>query len=241
MNSLRDEVLARYISTSQGIHRQASSVEVSAFVATHKRYLRDWIPSDPMGRWLDLACGQGQLLRLAVSLGYSDVEGVDLSDEMLAGARRDGLKVRQGDVFETVRAAPSGHYSVISCFDIIEHFPKEQGYELLREIFRILKPGGILVTKTPNAYTPWGMAITYNDLTHEAAYTESTLLQLGSLVGFSAGDVREAGPVPLSMAGTVRTVLWRLIRLSYQFVDIVETGRCRSRVYTRVFFAKLVK
>ena len=138
-------------------------------------------------------------------------------------------------------AAPSGHYSVISCFDIIEHFPKEQGYELLREIYRILKPGGILLTKTPNAYTPWGMAITYNDLTHDAAYTESTLLQMASLAGFSGGDVREAGPVPFSVAGTIRTVLWRLIRLSYQFVDIVETGRCRSRVYTRVFFARLVK
>lgn len=241
MKSLRNDVIARYISTSQGIHRHSTAAEIDAFISTHKSYLKDWIPGDKTGRWLDLGCGQGQLLKFAKSLGYSDAEGVDLSDEMLVGARQEGLRVRRGDVFEAVRAAPNDHYSIVSCFDILEHFPKEQGYELVTEIFRIIKPGGLLLTRTPNAYSPWGMAITCSDLTHDAAYTEATLLQMGLLAGFSSGNVKEAGPVALSVTGAVRTLLWKLIRTSYQFVDIVETGRCRTHVYTRVFFTRLLK
>jgi len=210
-------------------------------MSAYRYYLRGWLNPKERSRWLDLGCGQGHLMRLAKSIGYPWVEGIDASPEMVAIARKGDLFVRQADVLRALDSLVEGSFSVISCFDLLEHFPKETGFALLQKINRALYPGGILLLKLPNAYSPWGMGITANDLTHEVAYTEATIRQLGRLAGFQISEVREIGPVPNSFTGMVRFTLWRSLRLILQGWDMIETGHPRTRIYTRVMLCRLEK
>jgi len=240
--TLRKAVIDHYLSSSRGIHQPLSEAEADAYNSAYARYLQGWLPANPEAQWLDLACGQGHLMNLAHrALGYRRVTGVDLSPEMVAMARQQGYDVLEMDVHSALEGRADESVDVISCFDIIEHMPKEEGFRLMQLAFRALRPGGIMLLKLPNAYSPMGFGITANDLTHEAAYTEATILQMGTLAGFSQGNSREVGPQPHGVKSSVRWLLWEIVRRAFILYDMIETGTARSRIYTRVMLIRLQK
>ena len=236
--SLRQAVLAAYISSSRGIHRSVSPKDFDDYTRAYRWYLRGWIPAGAGKSWLDLGCGQGQLLKLATESGFA-ARGVDASQEMLASAERLGLQVGVGDAFATLAETPTASLDCVSAFDLVEHFVRDDGFRLLTEMHRILKPGGYALLKLPNAASPFGAGITADDLTHEAAYTPQTIVQLALVAGFSAGEVRELGPTPLSFSSRFRRLAWRIIAAGCSLYDTIETGRSRSSVYTRVMLVRL--
>jgi len=235
---LRAAVLAAYLSSSRGIHRAIGPAEYAAYSRAYRWYLRGWLAAGAGRAWLDLGCGQGQLLRLAGELGFA-ARGVDASPEMLAVAERIGLAVEIGDAFAVLAKTPSGSLAVVSAFDLVEHFSRDNGFRLLREMRRVLQPGGLALLKLPNAASPFGAAIAADDLTHEAAYTPQTIAQLGSLAGFAAGEVRELGPPPLGVTSFARWLAWRALAGGCRLFDTIETGRRRSPVYSRVMLVRL--
>jgi len=178
-------------------------------------------------------------MRLASSFGYQEVAGVDVSDEMLAACRADGLTVEAEDVWKYLERTPNARWEVVSAFDILEHFPKEDGFRLLQEIHRVLKPGGSCFVKLPNAASPWGNEVTASDLTHEAFYAPYSLMQLATVAGFSGCEIREIGPAPGSLASSVRRLLWKALRALVAAVNIIETGSAGTGIYTRVMIGKL--
>lgn len=236
--TLRRAVLAAYISSSTGIHRPASDRDFRAYLRAYRWFLRGWLPAGQGRSWLDLGCGQGQLLHLAQALGFA-VRGVDASPEMLAAASRHGLDVVVGDLFAILRGTPTASVDVVSAFDVVEHFSRDEGFLLVQEMRRVLKPGGLALLKLPNAASPFGAGITADDLTHEAAYTPQTIVQLGVLAGFAGGAVREVGPTGLGAVSMARKALWAFARTVCILFDLIETGRRHSPVYTRVQLVRL--
>jgi 2-polyprenyl-3-methyl-5-hydroxy-6-metoxy-1,4-benzoquinol methylase len=106
------------------------------------RYLAD----RPAGRLLDIGCGDGTMLKQAMSLGWS-VEGVDIDATVLENARSKGLLVHLGAVEEL--NLPDDSFDLILMSHLIEHV--YDPIRLLRECRRLLSPGGRLIVATPNA------------------------------------------------------------------------------------------
>jgi 2-polyprenyl-3-methyl-5-hydroxy-6-metoxy-1,4-benzoquinol methylase len=97
-------------------------------------------------RLLDIGCGEGFFLFNASKFGY-DTKGVELSQDAAAYARREfGLDVEVKS-FEELRFLEN-HFDVVTMWQVLEHLL----YPLttLKEIHRILKPGGMLVITTPD-------------------------------------------------------------------------------------------
>lgn len=94
---------------------------------------------------LDVGCGNGQFLSLALSAGWQ-VTGFDLDQKAVNIARSHGLDVRCGG-FETL-PQESDCFDAITVGHVIEHVynPKE----LLANCYRLLKPGGYFWIETPN-------------------------------------------------------------------------------------------
>lgn len=95
---------------------------------------------------LDVGCGSGTALAALTTLGWQQVIGLDTDARAVASARSRGLDVRRGTV-------QSHHFSdetfdVITISHVIEHVLDPLG--LLRECYRILRPGGSLYLVTPN-------------------------------------------------------------------------------------------
>jgi len=97
-----------------------------------------------LGPICDMGCGPGQIARY-LHLHGVDTLGVDLSPRMVAEAQRLNLEIHfhQGDMLSLPDANNS--WGGIAAFYCIIHIPREQVVDALREMKRVLKPGGILL------------------------------------------------------------------------------------------------
>lgn len=101
----------------------------------------------PRGRWLDVGCSAGFVVQAAQEAGYEGF-GVDVEASSLEYARREfGLKNLAQGTLEG-QQYPDGFFDVISLYEVFEHIPDLNG--LIRELKRILAPGGIIEIRTPD-------------------------------------------------------------------------------------------
>ena len=96
-------------------------------------------------RLLDVGFGNGGFLRLAEQMGWQ-AEGIDFDQEAVAVAISKGLKARCANAGGLDLHAAT--FDVITISHVIEHVYNPIG--VLEELFKALKPGGMLWIETPN-------------------------------------------------------------------------------------------
>ncbi len=97
-------------------------------------------------RLLDVGCGAGSLLAAAKRARW-DAEGVEVSLPTAEYLRTNGLKVFAGDLHQA--GFPTAHFDVVTAGELIEHVADPSS--LVREIARVLRPGGIFWATTPHS------------------------------------------------------------------------------------------
>jgi len=96
---------------------------------------------------IDLGCGEGIALeKLQRSFSEKKIIGVDVEIENIEICREHGLTARYADVCEL--PIYSGSFDACLCIDMLEHL--KDPAQPVREIVRILKPGGRLVVVVPH-------------------------------------------------------------------------------------------
>ncbi|WP_439658962.1 class I SAM-dependent methyltransferase [Lentzea sp. HUAS TT2] len=101
-------------------------------------------------RVLDVGCGTGNLLR-STGKRHRDVElfGVDPDLKMLARAegklRRAGVRARLDRGFAQELAFPDALFDVVFSSLMLHHLDGPSKGEMLAEVRRVLRPGGLLV------------------------------------------------------------------------------------------------
>jgi len=99
------------------------------------------------GRLLEVGCSYGGFLAEARRDGW-DVTGIEISENASAYAREKlGLRVFSGTLSDQVHnlGAP---YDALAMFHVIEHV--QDPLALLASCRQLIKPGGLLILKTPN-------------------------------------------------------------------------------------------
>lgn len=97
-----------------------------------------------IGLACDMGCGPGHVARYLHEHGVR-VCGVDLSPEMVERARRlnPAIEFIQGDMLAL--DAEGGAWAGIAAFYSIIHIPRGDVVRALRELRRVLRPGGLLL------------------------------------------------------------------------------------------------
>lgn len=97
------------------------------------------------GRLLDVGCGAGTFLRAGRRAGWTAV-GVEVNATAAEHNRAAGFEVFNGELAEA--GFPEGHFDVVILSEVLEHVADPRG--MLRDILRVLRPGGLLWATTPN-------------------------------------------------------------------------------------------
>jgi len=95
---------------------------------------------------LDVGCSSGAFLNSARSLGFKTF-GVEPAKQAANTAKQSGLNVVAGTLEQAKYANNS--FDAITLFEVIEHLKEPK--LLMQEIYRVLKPGGILLISTGNS------------------------------------------------------------------------------------------
>jgi ubiquinone/menaquinone biosynthesis C-methylase UbiE len=92
---------------------------------------------------LELACGTGKLAKIFLSRGYN-IEGLDLSDEMLKIAKSKGLKVYKGNI---INFRLRNKYDLIVCaFDSLNYIQKKSDLQkCFNSVNRHLNQNGLFI------------------------------------------------------------------------------------------------
>jgi SAM-dependent methyltransferase len=112
-----------------------------------------WLELDSPMRILDLACGFGRHANRLAALGHS-VTGVDLQPGFLEIARKEaermGVKVeyRQGDMRQIDFVEEFDR--VVLLFTSFGYFEDDENIQVMKNMARALKPGGLLGFDIPN-------------------------------------------------------------------------------------------
>lgn len=95
---------------------------------------------------LDIGCGSGRIGKILQNAGYQ-VTGLDFADEAVKKAIANGINAKRANLDEGIPESDS-MYDVVWAGDIIEHVFDPIG--LLRECFRVLKKGGVILITIPS-------------------------------------------------------------------------------------------
>lgn len=190
-----------------------------------RRVVTDHFPENRDAAIIDLGCGPGLLVHVARDAGYRNVSGVDISPQQVEAAKRLGIDgIRQGDVMETLAGlAPASQDAVLS-FDVLEHMSRDELIGLIDAVYKVLKPGGRWIVHTCNAEAPFFGRVRYGDLTHEQGFTAASLNQVMIASDFSTVRCFEDTPVPGRLKGTIRWLMWKIVRLPALVWLIAESG-----------------
>ncbi len=239
--SYRQRIAEHYYSTTAARGGMGTQSSLAPFFAYLGHKIANWLPKSIDLPVLDLGCGCGELLLWYQSLGFTDVRGIDLSEEELQICRRRGLHNVQN---KDIRSALKGHintFELISAFNILEHLTKQEVVEVLTDIHSALRPGGRLIAVVPNAQSPLASQSRYWDYTHECSFTTNNWHQLAALVGFAAPRFREWGPYPHGIVSLFRFCLWHCLRIGIMLYNLVETASLRGGIYTQDMIVMLCK
>jgi 2-polyprenyl-3-methyl-5-hydroxy-6-metoxy-1,4-benzoquinol methylase len=99
------------------------------------------------GRFLDVGCNMGMLLRLAARSGWEAV-GLEPSPSLSSLAARHGFRVHNCYLHELAKEE-EGSFDVVALSDVFEHITSPLAF--LGDVQRLMKPDGVMYVKVPNA------------------------------------------------------------------------------------------
>jgi methionine biosynthesis protein MetW len=128
-------------------------------------------------RLLDIGCGAGNMIHHLSR--YGAVKGVEMDPRPVAIAHQRGYDVDRGDATQGL-AYEDASFDVVTALDVIEH--NEDDAAILREMVRVLKPGGHAVVTVPAFMWLWSHNDDIN--AHIRRYTAPELRDKLEAAGF---------------------------------------------------------
>ena len=143
-----------------------------------------------------------------------DVVGVDISPE--AHNYKHNFDIKICDVERDALPFKNNTFDVIFSKSFIEHLYYPERY--LKEAFRILKPGGILITLVPDWESNY--KIYFDDFTHRTPFTNISLNDAYLMHGFRDVSVTKFRQLP---------IVWKYPILNYLCILIAPFVPVRTK------------
>jgi ubiquinone/menaquinone biosynthesis C-methylase UbiE len=178
------------------------------------------------GRFLEIGCSTGEMLA-AASSSFTSM-GVEADEKSARAARAHGLDVFNGTLSDA--RFPDRHFDAAAMYHVIEHVPSPRAE--LRELYRIIKPGGWLILEAPNISTYWYLLLRsrWRQVIPDHIYffTPQTITRLCEKSGFEIRELRSVGK-----AMSVRLFINRIGRYHRPSASLLEAVSDRLNLSER--------
>jgi len=148
----------------------------------------------PGSRLLDVGCGRGEFLKGFIQCGV-DGYGVDQSLASQTYCPEATLKI--SDIENEGIPYEDNFFDVVYSKSVIEHFYYPE--RMVKEIFRVLKPGGVVITLCPD--WEFNYRIYFEDYTHRTPFMQSSLRDIFLIHGFEQVSVERFRQLPVLWEG----------------------------------------
>lgn len=144
-------------------------------------------PGLRVGRILDIGCGTHPFFLFGIE--FSEKYGLDKAVDF-AG---EGVTLLKYD-FDSSIPFEDGYFDAVTMLAVIEHMERERFGVLSKEVWRVLKPGGICVLTTPARWTDkllramarLRLVSPVEIAEHKSAYSRSEIAAVLQAAGFGA-------------------------------------------------------
>ena len=144
---------------------------------------------------LDAGCGTGNNLRHLAR--YGRAVGVDISEQALLFCRSRGVAAARAELLAL--PFPDGRFDCVTSLDVIYHRWVPDDAAAVREMARVLRPGGLLLLRVPALRALWGA---HDEAVHSRhRYRRSEVRRLLEGAGLSV--------LRATYANTVLCLWWR--------------------------------
>ena len=151
-------------------------------------------------RILDAGCGTGN--NLSHFRRFGRTVGVDLSDEALRFCRSRGVAATRGSLLSL--PFPHASFDAVTSFDVLYHRWVEDDRVAVREIVRVLKPGGLFLVRVPALKMLWGA---HDEAVHSRhRYTRGEVRRLLEGEGLEVARLTYANTLLFPLIATRRTL-----------------------------------
>jgi SAM-dependent methyltransferase len=165
--------------------------ELDGLKMTYGRALQrisDLVPS--RDGLLDVGCGNGFVLELALELGWNGVRGVEPSEDAIAHASAGVAPLIERGLLERGMFAPAS-FDAVTLFQVLDHL--RDPVEVLSEIHHLLRPGGVVLALNHNVEAFSARVLRERspiiDVEHTYLYSPGTMRRLFSQAGFEVMSV----------------------------------------------------
>ena len=166
--------------------------ELDGLKATYARALRRLSGLVPSREGLlDVGCGNGFVLELALDLGWRGVRGVEPSQDAIAHAPARVAPMIESGFLQRGMFAPAS-FDAVTLFQVLDHLADPGA--VLCEIRRLLRPGGVILALNHNV-DAWSARVLRErspifDIEHTYLYSPETMRRLFSQAGFDVISVK---------------------------------------------------
>jgi len=140
--------------------------------------------------FLEVGCGRGEFLVNFKNLGLA-VSGIDISNE--APGFQPDIVIKVCDVENEGILYPDASFDIVYSKSFIEHLRYPERY--MKEAYRILKPGGMLLTLVPDWEANYKTY--FDDYTHRSPFTIVSLHDIYRIFGFERVSVVKFRQLPI--------------------------------------------
>lgn len=235
----RKKIYEKYLTTDG--YRDLDEISTQFEVEMHiDQNIIGALPRDKKSKIVDLGCGYGRWLRYLQQRGYENICGVDVGTEQNRFLSQTSIPVIESDII-TYLETTKDRLDVITFFDVLEHFNKDEIVEVLPLVKNILNDRGVLIIRVPNGEAMFKGGIMYGDFTHETFFTSRSLKQILSLTGFSDVKTYSLRPIKHGLKSTLRHYGFRCYEAFYRLGILLETGSATNFIATQNFLAVIKK
>lgn len=205
---------------------EADKLAMAAIWEVYLERMEKFLPN--RGKLLDVGAATGVFLRAAKKRGWA-VSGIEPVDWAAQKARVAGLEVKTGALSDF--SDETGNYDAITYFDVFEHLADPSAE--LDLIYKILKPGGLLVVNTPDAGSLLARILgrRWHLLTppeHLNIFNQNNLTRLLKKRGFEILEIKKIGKkftlqyIFRTLANWQKMAVWRFLA---EFLENKRPGK----------------